>query len=291
MKHRQAVFAAAIVLLAGLAVWLVGPASRGARHYLSGHFISEGSKSQGSAKLFWYQLAHTVSPGDPAVGLSLAEAEVAAGRSAAAVKVLEHYSSNQTDSTLAAKLLVQEGKFDQAISAMSRIGQPSMDGAYWLAAAQAEQGNTGQAITTLAPDRISGDALAEELRSLLQLAAGQIVNGPVSSSKAAQDIADAQTGVLPLALIFYRLGLYNTSERVLINGHQTSAAAWTLRAAIATDKPAPNLPDEENDYWQALLQDPTNQSVKKNLVALATDLKDNEMLAKVSQLQSQLPTR
>jgi len=287
-KRKFWILVAVVTVLAGLLLAASWTTIVRERHHLAGWLVEQGSGQTGATQLAWYDLAHTASPGDPAVGLSLSQAQILHNSPGSAEATLKAYPDYWPAAVLRAQLLLHRQDYVGAQQALRAVSGRSAQVAYWQAVALAEQGSLAQAQTVLAGSTATDNVLLEQL---LRLAVGDKVDVVMSSSEASKTLMTAEQSNTALALALYRLGLLNTSERVLVAITSPSVPDWQLRAAIALAQSAPNRSLAEQDYWQALLLEPTNISLRSELLTLATALKDQSMINQVNALVAQLPTR
>lgn len=290
-KRKFLAWSAVAIVAAGFTIVLSSSSITHARHHLTNSLVSRGTTKSGSQQVAWYALAHVVSPNDPATALLLAAAQLQQGSPSSATKLLGHYPGYLPAVVERGEILVQQEDFDQAIVVLSPVSRQSALGAYWLAIGQSEVGQGSAALATLSKTVVAQSQSAALLRDLLLLADGKTPDAAVSSPEAVETLAQARSGVLPLALKLYDLGLLNTSERVLVESKQTALPIWVLEGRIALSHSVPDTQAAEGDYYQAFLLDPTNVSVQRELKSLATKLTDQTMLNKISQAESLLPTR
>jgi len=258
------------------------------RHQLAHWLEGQGSGKSGPVQLAWYELAHAATVNDPTIGLALAQAQNSQGAVGGAEATLSAYPSYPPAAVLRAQLLIRQHRYAEAAQVLQPVTGQSPQVAYWQAVALAEQGKLTDAIAALQGSTDPSNLL---LGQLLQLVAGKPVNTALSAPEAAKTLAFAQQSNTALALSLYRLGLLSTSERVLAGIASPSVVDWQLRATIALAQPTPDRAVAEQAYWQALLLEPTNSSLRANVLVLATELKDQSMVNQVNTLVDQLPTR
>src|ERR1700677_3513010 len=80
-----------VIIIGALAAVLVSPVVNRDRHQSAQAFLSRGAKQSGPARVEWDELAHVISPNDPATGLQLAQAQLTIGSATDATATLSHY--------------------------------------------------------------------------------------------------------------------------------------------------------------------------------------------------------
>lgn len=288
LNRKFLIWAAAAIVAGGFGATLLSSSFTHARHHLTNSLVSWATGKSSTIQVAGYELAHAISPHNPSVGLLLAQAQLKQGSADTATQLLSHYPDYLPALQERGEILVQQEDFGQAITILEPAARQSSMAGYWLAIAQSEAGQESTALQTLNARVMAENQSGALLHDLLQLTLGQAPSATVSFSEGAEALSQAQTGILPLALELYRLGLLNTSERVLATSQQSSLPVWVLKGQIALSGPTPDYRTAEGVYYQAYLLDPTDKAVRVELLSLATQLKDQSMINKIEQLQSQL---
>ncbi len=251
-----------LILNVGLAT-AIWPLVVQAAHSESDQLTSAGRQAQGSEAQLDFELAHRLNPANQQASLALAQLQIAAGQSQAAVRTLQRAGQGIEVLRLQLKTQLELEQTGAAVTTAQALVHRS--------AAPGDQ--TLAAYTYLLANQL------DQFNTLMPL---------VSAPEARQRILAAQASPTALGQQLYALELLKSSQTLLMKQPNSVPRDLVLAAIAASHQTADFWREARDFYTAALTLDPANQAARQGLITSLQALGDNDAAAKQAALLAQL---